>query len=240
MAYDTDNKQQAKAYKLIKDTNVSFFLTGKAGTGKTTFLKRVQEEINKNFIVLAPTGIAAINAGGETLHSFFGLPFGVIGFKEPCKVRQVKRQILQHVDTIIIDEVSMCRAGIIDAVDRCLRYICHTNLPFGGKQMVFVGDVYQLPPVVTSKGHEMLAYMYGEGQPFFFKVRAFRDSDLPTIEFKKVYRQDDENFVSILNHIRNGEYFQKDIDVLNSRTCNNNDKYGHSTNSPWIKFIVHS
>ncbi len=120
MTYDVNNKQQEMAYQLIKDTNVSFFLTGKAGTGKTTFLKKIQEEINKNFIVLAPTGIAAINAGGDTIHSFFGLPFSVITFKEVGKVRSAKIELLRNVDTLIIDEVSMCRADLIDAIDRTM------------------------------------------------------------------------------------------------------------------------
>lgn len=150
MTYDVNNKQQEIAYLLIKDTNVSFFLTGKAGTGKTTFLKKIQNEINKNFIVLAPTGIAAINAGGETIHSFFGIPFGVVTFKEPCKVKAARIELLRNVDTIIIDEVSMCRADLIDAIDRVMKHICHSGLPFGGKQVVFVGDIYQLPPVVTA------------------------------------------------------------------------------------------
>lgn len=201
MTYDVNNKQQEIAYQLIKDTNVSFFLTGKAGTGKTTFLKKIQEEINKNFIVLAPTGIAAINAGGDTIHSFFGLPFSVIPFKEVGKVRSAKIELLRNVDTLIIDEVSMCRADLIDAIDRTLKHICHSSLPFGGKQVVFVGDIYQLPPVVKAEDQEILYDMYGEGIPFFFKAKAFRGKNLPTIEFQKVYCQEDAKFLSTLNRI---------------------------------------
>lgn len=171
MTYDVNNKQQEMAYQLIKDTNVSFFLTGKAGTGKTTFLKKIQEEINKNFIVLAPTGIAAINAGGDTIHSFFGLPFSVITFKEVGKVRSAKIELLRNVDTLIIDEVSMCRADLIDAIDRTLKHICHSGLPFGGKQVVFVGDIYQLPPVVKAEDQEILYDMYGEGIPFSSRLK---------------------------------------------------------------------
>lgn len=225
MTYDVNNKQQEIAYQLIKDTNVSFFLTGKAGTGKTTFLKKVQNEINKNFIVLAPTGIAAINAGGDTIHSFFGIPFGVVTFKEACKVKASRIELLRNVDTIIIDEVSMCRADLIDAMDRAMKHICHSGLPFGGKQVVFVGDIYQLPPVVTTNDKDILSNMYGEGIPFFFKAKAFRGKSLPTIEFQKVYRQEDEEFLSTLNRIRNGFCLQEDINLLNSRLKECNDKY---------------
>lgn len=225
MTYDVNNKQQEMAYQLIKDTNVSFFLTGKAGTGKTTFLKKIQEEIKKNFIVLAPTGIAAINAGGDTIHSFFGLPFSVITFKEVGKVRSAKIELLRNVDTLIIDEVSMCRADLIDAIDRTMKHICHSGLPFGGKQVVFVGDIYQLPPVVKAEDQEILYDMYGEGIPFFFKAKAFRGKNLPTIEFQKVYRQEDAKFLSTLNRIRNGICLQEDLDQLNSRMQECNDKY---------------
>ena len=225
MTYDVNNKQQEIAYLLIKDTNVSFFLTGKAGTGKTTFLKKIQNEINKNFIVLAPTGIAAINAGGETIHSFFGIPFGVVTFKEPCKVKAARIELLRNVDTIIIDEVSMCRADLIDAIDRVMKHICHSGLPFGGKQVVFVGDIYQLPPVVTACDKDILLRMYGEGIPFFFKAKAFRGKCLQTIEFQKVYRQENKKFLFTLNRIRNGFCLQEDIDMLNSRLHECNDKY---------------
>lgn len=225
MTYDVNNKQQEIAYLLIKDTNVSFFLTGKAGTGKTTFLKKIQNEINKNFIVLAPTGIAAINAGGETIHSFFGIPFGVVTFKEPCKVKAARIELLRNVDTIIIDEVSMCRADLIDAIDRVMKHICHSGLPFGGKQVVFVGDIYQLPPVVTACDKDILLRMYGEGIPFFFKAKAFRGKCLQTIEFQKVYRQENKKFLFTLNRIRNGFCLQEDIDLLNSRLQECNDKY---------------
>lgn len=219
------NKQQEVAYQLIQDTNVSFFLTGKAGTGKTTFLKKIQEEIDKNFIVLAPTGIAAINAGGETLHSFFGLPFGVIQSKDICKINKGKSELIQNVDTIIIDEVSMCRCDIIDAIDRALRKECKSNLAFGGKQVVFVGDIYQLPPVTTGQDQKILKELYGEGVPFFFKARAFRGKKLPTIEFSKVYRQEDKIFLDILNNIRAGVYKQEDLEKLNTRVCDCPDNY---------------
>ena len=150
---DKNNIRQNQAFELIEGTNVSFFLTGRAGSGKTTFLRRAQEEINKNFIVLAPTGIAAINAGGETIHSFFGFPLHVLFPGTIGETNKEKVLMLRDVDTIIIDEVSMVRCDIIDAIDYNLRRITHSSLPFGGKQMVFVGDMFQLPPVVT-KGED--------------------------------------------------------------------------------------
>ena len=163
--------QQQQAYDLIEKTNTSFFLTGRAGTGKTTFLRRVQKEIDKNFIILAPTGIAAINAGGETIHSFFGFPLHVLGPGTRTEANKEKISMMMNVDTIIIDEVSMVRCDLVDAIDYNLRRFNHTTLPFGGKQIVFVGDMFQLPPIVKAgEDADMMKSMYGEGMPYFFKA----------------------------------------------------------------------
>ena len=148
---DTQNQQQVLAYELIANTNSSFFLTGRAGTGKTTFLRNVQKMVNKQFITLAPTGVAAIQAGGETLHSFFGLPLEVCTPGTCGKLNDARILTLAHADTIIIDEVSMVRCDIVDAIDYTLRKTLRTSLPFGGKQVIFVGDMFQLPPVVRNK-----------------------------------------------------------------------------------------
>lgn len=210
--------QQRQAYELISETNTSFFLTGKAGSGKTTFLRNVQKEINKQFIVLAPTGVAAIIAGGETIHSFFGFPMEAMPIPTIGKLNQEKYAILQNVDSIIIDEVSMVRCDIIDAIDATLRYCMHTSVPFGGKQMIFVGDLFQLEPVLSSPtDKEVIKEEYSTDKPFFFKAKVFNRLRLPSIEFKKIYRQDDKTFLGILNNIRNGIIENSDINILNER-----------------------
>lgn len=218
----SNNMQQEKAYELIAHTNTSFFLTGKAGTGKTTFLKKVQEEVDKKFVVLAPTGIAAINAGGETIHSFFGLPTGVLTPHTAGSTNQEKVRMIRTIDTIIIDEVSMVRCDTIDAIDYTLRRVCCNPFPFGGKQIIFVGDMFQLPPVVTDNDREIMKDIYGACNFYFFNAYVMRHITMPTIEFRKVYRQDDEEFVAILNNIRSGKAVPEDIDVLNGRKAIDN------------------
>lgn len=173
--FDNENIQQKMAFELVNNTNNSFFLTGRAGTGKTTFLKRIQEEVEKHFIVLAPTGVAAIIAGGETIHSFFGFPMEVIGASTQVQIHLKKQEALRMVDTIIIDEVSMVRCDLIDGIDRVLRKLMHNSLPFGGKQMIFSGDMFQLEPVVAhSAEREMLKDEYGTERPYFYKAHVFK------------------------------------------------------------------
>ena len=215
MSIDKTNKQQLQAYELIETTNSSFFLTGKAGTGKTTFLQTVQKEIDKNFIVLAPTGIAAMLAGGETIHSFFGLPLQICTPKTIGNVNRSKISIIKKVDTIIIDEVSMVRCDVIDAIDYTLRYVMKNSLPFGGKQMVFVGDLFQLPPVLRKEEAEIMDDLYNTMSPFFFKARALKRLALPCIEFVKVYRQKDDVFLGILDSIRFNRVSYGELSVLN-------------------------
>ena len=216
---DETNIRQKQAFDLVQHTNQSFFLTGRAGTGKTTFLKTIQKLTNKQFIVVAPTGIAAIIAGGVTIHSFFGLDLNVQGPKDYGKnFTEEKIQTVRACDTIIIDEVSMVRCDIVDAIDRTLRILTKSSLPFGGKQVIFSGDMFQLPPVLQS-GTETEAMMeyYGTDTPFFFKAHVFNNISLPTIEFVKVYRQDEQLFLNILNNIRHGIYSEYDIKSLNNR-----------------------
>ena len=215
MPIDKNNKQQLQAYELINTTNSSFFLTGKAGTGKTTFLQTVQKEIDKNFIVLAPTGIAAMLAGGETIHSFFGLPLQICTPKTMGNINRSKISIIKRVDTIIIDEVSMVRCDIIDAIDYTLRCVMRNSLPFGGKQMVFVGDLFQLPPVLRKEEAEIMDDLYNTMSPFFFKAHALRRLSLPCIEFIKVYRQKDDVFLSILDSIRFNKASYAELSVIN-------------------------
>lgn len=224
---DQANVEQQKAFELVANTNTSLFITGKAGTGKTTFVKWIQKEIDKNFLILAPTGIAALNVGGQTVHSFFGFPFEVIGPKTEFEVSLEKRKTLENTDTIIIDEASMVRADMVDGMDRFLRALTRSHLPFGGKQVVFVGDLFQLPPVVKmgTADEEMLRALYGNGTPYFYKSYVLKRMNLPKIEFQKVYRQQDEPFLSILNRMRVGDNTQEDFEYLNERVSSD-DKVG--------------
>ncbi len=215
---DQDNREQILAYELIANTNSSFFLTGRAGTGKTTFLQNVQKMVGKNFITLAPTGVAAILAGGDTIHSFFGLPMEAC-FPGTCgKMNQTKILSLVHADTIIIDEVSMVRSDVMDAIDYTMRKTLRNNMPFGGKQMIFVGDMFQLPPVVKQGPEkDLLKDIYRTNDFYFYKSEAVKRIRLVKIEFRKVYRQDDERFLSILEHVRMNRITPEDVALLNTR-----------------------
>ena len=225
---DTQNKEFQDALNLIKYTRQSLFLTGKAGTGKSTFLKYICQNTKKKHVILAPTGIAAINAGGSTLHSFFKLPFHPLLPDDPnlslqkgrihdfFKYTKEHRKLLEEIELVIIDEISMVRADIIDAVDRILRVYSH-NLrePFGGKQILLVGDVFQLEPVVKTDEREILNRFYPT--PYFFSARVFSMIDLVSIELQKVYRQSDPVFVGVLDRIRNNTVGATDLQLLNRR-----------------------
>lgn len=217
---DETNIRQKQAFQLVKSTNQTFFLTGRAGTGKTTFLKNIQKLTDKKFVVLAPTGIAALVAGGMTIHSFFGMSLDVISPNDyGRKLNPNRINVIKECDTIIIDEVSMVSCDKVDFIDRKLRQIMLTDQPFGGKQIIFSGDMFQLPPVLKQGAdtEAMLDY-YGTDRPYFFKAKVFKKiSPLLTIEFVKVYRQEDQQFVDILNNIRYGVYRAQDVDKLNSR-----------------------
>ena len=225
---DTQNKEFQDALTLIQYTRQSVFLTGKAGTGKSTFLRYICEHTKKKHVVLAPTGIAAINAGGSTLHSFFKLPFYPLLPDNPdfslqrgrihefFKYTKPHRKLLEELELIIIDEISMVRADIIDAVDRILRvYSRNLREPFGGKQILLVGDVFQLEPVVKGDEREILNRFYPT--PYFFSARVFNQIDLVSIELQKVYRQTDATFVGVLDHIRNNTVGATDLQLLNTR-----------------------
>lgn len=228
MTVDTDNKEFQDALNLIQYTRQSVFLTGKAGTGKSTFLRHICANTKKKYVVLAPTGIAAINAGGSTMHSFFKLPFYPILPDDPnlslqrgrihefFKYAKPHRKLLEQIELVIIDEISMVRADIIDAVDRILRvYSRNLREPFGGKQILLVGDVFQLEPIVKNDEREILNRFYPT--PYFFSARVFSEIDLVSIELQKVYRQTDPVFVSVLDHIRNNTAGAADLQLLNTR-----------------------
>lgn len=227
-AIDTGNKEFQDALNLIQYTRQSVFLTGKAGTGKSTFLRYICENTKKKHVVLAPTGIAAINAGGSTLHSFFKLPFYPLPPDDPnlslqrgrihefFKYTKPHRKLLEELELVIIDEISMVRSDIIDAVDRILRvYSRNLREPFGGKQLLLVGDVFQLEPVVKGDEREILNRFYPT--PYFFSARVFNQIDLVSIELQKVYRQTDKIFVNVLDHIRTNTAGAADLQLLNTR-----------------------
>ena len=216
---DKQNQQQMLAYELIANTNSCFFLTGRAGTGKTTFLRNVQKSVDKQFVTLAPTGVAAILAGGDTIHSFFGLPMEVCPPGTCGKMNQARILTLLHTDTIIIDEVSMVRCDIVDAIDYTLLKALRTTQPFGGKQIIFVGDMFQLPPVVRQGAEkELLHDIYQTDDFFFYKANAIKRMRLVKIEFQKVYRQDDDKrFLQILENVRMNKVTPEDIMHLNHR-----------------------
>lgn len=224
---DTRNAEFQDALRLVQYTRQSLFLTGKAGTGKSTFLKYICAQTKKKYVILAPTGIAAINAGGVTLHSFFKLPFypflpddarfswGKI--RDTLKYNRALCQLIREVELIVIDEISMVRADIIDMVDKILRvYSQNIRKPFGGKQMLFVGDMFQLEPVLKSEERNLLAQYYPS--PFFFSARVFREMELVSIELTKVYRQKDASFIALLDRIRCNTVSVADLTVLN-RNC---------------------
>lgn len=213
---DTQNKEQMLAYELIANTNSSFFLTGQAGTGKTTFLRNVQQTVDKNFVTVAFTGVAAIQAGGETIHSFFGLPMEVCGPGTLGKLNEARAQTIRHADTIIIDEVSMLRCDIVDAIDYTLRKTMKNTRPFGGKQVVFVGDLFQLPPIVNKgEQRELLTDLYHTYNFFFYKANVIKRMRLVKIEFRKVYRQDNKDFLHTLDNVRMNRICADDLMRLN-------------------------
>lgn len=220
------DREQELAYELIAHTNSSFFLTGRAGTGKTTFLRNVQKTVGKQFIVLAPTGIAAILAGGDTIHSFFGLPLGVCTPDTIGRMNLERISTLRHVDTVIIDEVSMVRCDIMDAIDRTMRRMLCNNRPFGGKQMVFVGDMFQLPPVALKDECSILRDIYGGDEFFFYKSNIISHLGLVKIEFRNVYRQEEQEFLNILEHVRTDCLTENDVKRLNERVCKPSGKDG--------------
>ncbi|MCM1065959.1 MAG: AAA family ATPase [Muribaculaceae bacterium] len=225
-AIDLENPEFRRLLELVENTNSSVFLTGKAGTGKSTFLRYIIDHTDKNCAVLAPTGIAAVNVRGQTLHSFFHLPLQPVLPDDPdfapAKLRDRLQltgrsiKLFKEIELIVIDEISMVRADVIDLVDRILRtFGGDRRKPFGGKQLLLVGDVFQLEPVVTAEDKAILQRVYR--YPFFFNARVFADFGLASIELRKVYRQKATDFVDILDRFRLGVPDHADIDAVNSR-----------------------
>ena len=222
---DLDNKEWQDALQIVNYTRRSLFLTGKAGTGKSTFLRYVSKHTKKKHVILAPTGIAAINAGGSTLHSFFRLPFHPLlpndsrydrrHIKETLKYTGAQRKLIREVELIIIDEISMVRADIIDFIDKVLRIYTRNPEPFGGKQLLLVGDIFQLEPVLKDDERQLLQPFYPS--PYFFNAKVWQQMPVVSIELRKVYRQSDPAFIAILDRIRNNTATSADLAALNQR-----------------------
>lgn len=226
----TDMAQQAARF--VNSTNSHIFLTGKAGTGKTTFLSQLSEATHKQHVIVAPTGIAALNAKGVTIHSQFLFPLGsflpdpnvdessanfynagTLARRHPINAK--RRDVLRHIDLLIIDEVSMLRADLLDAIDARLRMVKRNHRkPFGGVQLLMIGDMYQLPPVVKDREWDTMRRYYDS--PHFFSSRALQEAGCVYVELDKIFRQQDDTFISILNNLRNNEVTKADIEVLNA------------------------
>lgn len=217
-----ENPELELANQFVQYTNRNIYLTGKAGTGKTTFLHKLKAQSPKRMVVVAPTGVAAINAGGVTIHSFFQLPFGPIiperlsGEKNGVqKYNKSKINIIKSLDLLVIDEISMVRADMLDGIDEVLRRFKNKHLPFGGVQILLIGDLQQLAPIVKNDEWEILHKYYNT--MFFFSSKALQESQPISIELKHIYRQENEDFISILNQIRDNKITEGSLNMLNSR-----------------------
>jgi len=240
-----NNPETALAWQFIENTGTHLFLTGKAGTGKTTFLRRLKAESPKRMIVLAPTGIAAINAGGVTIHSFFQLPFAPYvpesSFSADGKAAyrfrfgKEKINIIRSIDLLVIDEISMVRADLLDAVDAVLRRYRDRNKPFGGVQLLMIGDLQQLAPVVKDEEWQMLKKYYET--PYFFSSCALKQTEYCMLELKKVYRQDDGMFLELLNRIRENRCDDKVMQALNRRYIPN---FEPRKEEGYIRLVTHN
>lgn len=217
------NAELDLAWQLVENTGVNVFLTGKAGTGKTTFLRQLTTRLPKRMIVLAPTGVAAINAGGMTIHSFFQLPLSPFvpdgsfqgATQSKYQFGKQKKNLIRTLDLLVIDEISMVRSDLLDAVDDVLRRLRNSSQPFGGVQLLMIGDLQQLAPVVKDDEWQMLREFYDT--PYFFGSRALQKTRHVTIELQKVYRQTDQTFVELLNRVRTNNLTQADVSLLNTR-----------------------
>ena len=233
------NDELRNAWDFVEHTGISIFLTGKAGTGKTTFLRAVKENSTKRIVVVAPTGVAAVNAGGVTIHSFFQLPLSPFVPEVQIQTRfafgKEKRKIMRTLDLLIIDEISMVRVDVLDAIDSVLRRYREHDKPFGGVQLLMIGDLQQLTPVVRPDEEALLRKYYET--PYFFSSHALRSIDYVTIELSKVFRQQDDTFITILNHIRDGQATTADLQLLNQRFL---PHFQPTVESDYIRLTTHN
>lgn len=218
------NTEAERVINLVKHSNSSIFLTGKAGTGKSTLLRHIISDLDKKYVLLAPTGIAALNINGQTIHSFFGFGFRpYLPNDRDLPNLTEKIDLLRKLDLIVIDEISMVRADVMNAIDLTLKKFLKNKLPFGGKQLLLVGDLLQLPPVLNSKNLEEVTIMRENyANEFFFSAKVFENYDLQVIELQKVYRQEEADFVKILNNIRINKVNEADLLRINGRVENPN------------------
>ncbi|PJC05974.1 MAG: DNA helicase, partial [Flavobacteriaceae bacterium CG_4_9_14_0_8_um_filter_34_30] len=231
---DKENVEFNNAAEFVRHTDKLVYLTGKAGTGKTTFLKYIKDTTNKNTVILAPTGVAAINAGGVTIHSFFQIPFGpfvpddsrlrttATGTENretiytTFRYRDDKREIIENLELLIIDEISMVRADMLDVIDRILKvFRKKPYLPFGGVQVILIGDTFQLPPIADNEQWSILSQFYKT--PFFFSSKIIEENTPLYIELKKIYRQNEQEFIDLLNRVRVSQVNANDFSVLNAK-----------------------
>ncbi len=215
------NSELSLAFDYVSETDRNIFLTGKAGTGKTTFLHRVKKEVKKRMAIVAPTGVAAINAKGVTIHSLFQLPFGPLtpekmqGEVRHKNFTKKKKNLIKSLDLLIIDEISMVRADVLDAIDVVLRRYRNFRRPFGGVQLLMIGDLHQLPPVVRPEAWDLLSPYYQTA--YFFGSRALQETNAITIELKHIFRQADRQFIDLLNRVRNNQIDATALSLLNQR-----------------------
>ena len=236
------NHEMNVAWRFVTSTNVSVFLTGKAGTGKTTFLRTLRERTPKRMVVLAPTGVAAINAQGQTIHSFFQLSLGpqvpgmVQGEKKTYyRMSKEKKNLIKTLDLLVIDEISMVRCDVLDAVDQELRKYRDRGKPFGGVQLLLIGDLQQLAPVAQEREWALLSPYYST--PYFFGSKALQQISYVTIELKHIYRQQDAAFIDILAKIRSNQVDTATMDALNARYVKD---FVPPKNEDWIRLTTHN
>ncbi len=239
---EVHNHEMNLAWQFIANTDISVFLTGKAGTGKTTFLKTLRERTPKRMVVLAPTGVAAINAQGQTIHSFFQLALGPnIPAKESTerksyyKISKDKKNIIKTLDLLVIDEISMVRCDLLDAVDAELRKYKDRTKPFGGVQLLLIGDLLQLAPVAKDSEWKLLSPYYST--PYFFGSKALQQTPYVTIELKHIYRQQDDTFINILGKIRNNQLDDASARILNIRYIRD---FKAPEGEEWIRLTTHN
>ncbi|NDV63917.1 ATP-dependent RecD-like DNA helicase [Bacteroides sp. 224] len=232
----TITDEMKEALDLINNTNSTIYITGKAGTGKTTLLRYIKETVQKQFLIAAPTGVAAINAGGVTLHSLFNIPFGPINPYTSIKstISQEKAEILNSMEVLVIDEISMVRPDVLDFINRRLQICRNCSLPFGGVQVIMFGDLFQLPPVVLDDEKSILLQFYSG--IYFFYAKAFQENGFHIVELNRIFRQSEPRFIELLNNIREYKITNSDLEELEELR---NKKISDKFDNQYIHICTH-